>query len=109
MTRRLMSRKDLDRWFRGHHTSPTLYRENLLEAKLRPLSKKVALEFDEICSAHGLDGERRMLLLVGTLLVRKSRKRLWRKIYRAQAEVVHKGDERRFLEELTSAARRREL
>jgi hypothetical protein len=104
-----MSRKDLERWFLGHHTSPTLYREKLLEAKLRPLSKKAALELDEICGAHGVDGENRVLLLVGTLLLRKGRKRLWRTIYRAQAGTFHKGDERKFLEELTSAARRREL
>jgi hypothetical protein len=109
MTRRLMSNKAVQHWFRGQHSSPALWREQVLEARLRPLSAQVAFELDEICGAHSLEGERRMLLLVGTLLVRTGRKRLWRKIYRAQAEVARKRDETKFLEELTAVARRREL
>jgi hypothetical protein len=109
MRRRLLSRKAAARWFRGYHPTRATLRENLLVARLKPLSADAAFELDEICGEHILDGEERTLFVVGTLLMRRGQRRLWRRVYRACQEYFKKGDEIRFLERMTVAARRGEL
>lgn len=109
MTRRLLSRKAVSRWFRAHHRTPAVAREKLLEARLKPLSPSAAMELDEICGEHAVEGEERTLFVVGTLLVRRGNRRLWRRVYRASQSYFEKGDEMKFLKRMTAAARRHEL
>lgn len=109
MRRRLLSDKAVARWFRGHHRTPAVLREKLLSARLEPLSAGAAFELDEICSLHADEGKERTLFVVGTLLMRRGRRRLWRQLFRACQDYYERGDERRFLRRMTRAVRHHEL
>jgi hypothetical protein len=103
-----MSDKAIARWSGKHHPTPVTVREQHLAAKLKPLSADAAAELDEICSQHIDDAESRTLFVAGTLLLRHGHRRVWKQLYRAcvgNKVVINKGDELRFLEYMTAAAR----
>jgi hypothetical protein len=107
MPQALLSERSVARWFRANHPSPAGQREAALAARLGPTVDRGELE--DVCGDHLLEEQRRMLLLVGTLLVRHGYQAVWRQVYAAVEEVAEPDGETRLLAELTAAARAGQL
>jgi hypothetical protein len=109
----LMSQREVVRWMRGPRSLGDL---DDLAARVQQrvgtaLPEQLVEEIDDVRCEALLEGEERVLLLVGTLLVHNDQHLLWSMTYDA---VMGDGaddddDEMRFLEEKTVIARRGEL
>jgi hypothetical protein len=104
MTQSLLSERAVRPWFSASHPSPAGQREQVLALKLGPtVAAPDRVELEDICGGHILEEQRRVLLLVGTLLEQHGQRQ---QIYQAVEDGPYsEGDETRFLEQMTNAAR----
>jgi hypothetical protein len=110
MPRSLLSERTVARWFRGRHPSSAGEREVRLARNLWPaVDAPSRVEFEEICGDHIVEEQRRVLLLVGTVLERHGQHDLWQTIYHSVEECPRDGEETTFLTTMTAAARRGEV
>jgi len=102
----LLSERAVTRWFAANHPSAASDQEDALARRLGPTidaPDRIALE--SICSAHILETEIRVLLLVGTLLCQHGQEQLWQQIYRTVEEKSAPAEAGQFLHNMTTLAR----